>query len=369
MTEFNGKKENNEMSKYKSPLHEMAETTKTQFWNDSCSVPELVYAMEHGAVGATTNPVIVGQVLQKELQTYVPQINKSIAENPEATEDEIAWMLIEQMAVSGAKLLEPVFKKSGGQCGYISIQINAKNYKIWEKMVEQAVYFKGLAPNIMVKMPVSRAGVRAIEESTYRGVTVNATVSFTTPQALAVAEAVERGLARRTKECLDNSSLHPVCTIMVGRIEDWLKDVMNAEGIVVDPNAISMSGVAVFKRAYKIFMEKGYRTRLLAAAFRNHFHWSEFIGGDVSLTIPHKWIKNFVNSDITVEPRMDNEVDARLLGQLQKHFKDFNRAYEPDGMKPEEFDGFGATKKTLDQFLKGYNDMVAVMRGFMLESR
>lgn len=355
------------MSKFKSPMHEMSETTKTQFWNDSCSIPELTYALEHGAVGATTNPVIVGQVLRQEIEDYIPQIRKLIADNPSATEDEIAWLLNEQMAVAGAKLLEPAFKKTGGQAGYISIQTNAKYYRNAEKMVEQATHFKGLAPNVMVKIPVTAAGIKAIEESTYRGVNVNATVSFTVPQALAVGESIERGLARRKKEGLDNAMVHPVCTIMVGRIEDWLRDVVNTEGTIVTPAALDVSGVAVFKKAYKIYKEKNYSARLLAAAYRNHLHWSEFIGGDVSLTIPHKWIKRFVQSDITVEPRMDDPVDPKLLSQLEKHFVDFRRAYEPDGMKPEEFDSFGATRRTLMQFLKGYDDMVGIVRDFMVD--
>lgn len=354
------------MANYKSPMHEMAETTPTQFWNDSCSIPEMKYALEHGGVGATTNPVIVGQVLSQELETYAPVIRRLIGDNPMATEDEIAWLLNEHMALEGAKLLEPVFAATGGKAGYISIQTNAKYYRNPAKMAAQAEHFKGLAPNIMVKMPVTAAGVRAVEESTYRGVNVNATVSFTVPQALAVAEAVERGLARREREGLDNSAMHPVCTIMVGRIEDWLRDVMNAEGIIVDPHAIDMSGVAVFKNALRIYKEKGYKTRLLAAAYRNHYQWSELIGGDVSMTIPHKWIKRFAESDITVENRIDDPVDEGVLAQLKKHFVDFNRAYEPDGMKPEEFDGFGATRKTLMQFLNGYDDMVKVVRGFML---
>jgi transaldolase len=348
-------------------MREMAETTKTQFWNDSCSIPELTYAMEHGAVGATTNPVIVGQVLRQELDKYVPQIREQIRANPTGTEDDVAWKLNEQMALAGAKLLTPVFEKTEGKAGYISIQTNAKFYRDAEKIVEQAVYFKDLAPNVMVKMPVTAAGVKAIEESIYRGVNVNATVSFTTPQALAVAESVERGLARRKKEGLDNSALHPVCTIMVGRIEDWLREVVKEEGAVVTPAALDVAGVAVFKRAYKIYQEKGYATRLLVAAVRSHLHWSEFIGGDVSLTIPHSWIKRFVHSDITVEPRMDNPVDPWLLGQLQKHFADFRRAYEPDGMKIEEFDRFGPTRRTLTQFLKGYGDMLEIIRGFMVD--
>ncbi|MGI6160537.1 MAG: transaldolase family protein [Christensenellales bacterium] len=354
------------MSSYKSPLHQMSQTTPTQFWNDNCAISDLKFAIEHGAVGATTNPVIVGQVLDANLDDYLPRIKQLIKDNPSATEDEIAWAINEQMAIDGAKLLEPAFKASGGKAGYISIQTNAKYYRDAKRMTDQAVYFKSLAPNIMVKMPVTQAGVKAVEESTYNGVNVNATVSFTVPQALAVAEAIERGLNRREKDGLDNSIMHPVCTIMVGRIEDWLRDVTKREGAIVDPLALDMSGVAVFKRAYNIYKEKGYKTRLLAAAYRNHHHWSELIGGEVSMTIPPGWIRRFVNSDITVENRMSNPVDPRLIAQLDKHYTDWRRAYEPDGMQPEEFAGFGATKATLMQFLKGYEYTLGIIRNIMV---
>jgi transaldolase len=270
------------------------------------------------------------------------------------------------MAVAGARLLEPVFKQTNGASGYISIQTNAKYYRNAGKITEQAVHFKSLAKNIMVKMPATNAGVKAVEESTYQGVNVNATVSFTVAQALAVAEAVERGIKRREAEGKDNSSLHPVCTIMVGRTDDWLKDVASKEDIVVDPLALEMAGVLVFKHAYKLYKERAYRTKLLAAAYRNHHHWSEFIGGDVSLTIPPGWIKKFVKSDITVENRMDRPADSRILSQLQKHLPEFNRSYDADGMAPDEFDGYGATIKTLTQFLNGYDKMVGIIRKFLL---
>jgi len=58
------------MSTYKSPLHEMSETTPTDYWNDSCAMDELSYGVEHGAVGATTNPVIVVDVLKKAYKDW-----------------------------------------------------------------------------------------------------------------------------------------------------------------------------------------------------------------------------------------------------------------------------------------------------------
>jgi len=349
-------------------MHEMSVTTPSQFWNDSCAPEAISYAIEHGGVGATTNPVIVGQVLEADLPGYKPVIKQLITENPNASEDEVAWLLNEKMAVDGAKLLYPIFKQTEKKTGYISIQTNTKYYNNTEKIVEQAVHFSDLAENIMVKMPVTAAGVAAVEECTYRGVNVNATVSFTVAQALAVAEAIKRGMERRSAQGLDNSFLYPVCTIMVGRVEDWLTEVREAGNIIVDPQAVTMSGIAVFKNAYRIYKERGYHTRLLSAAYRHHHHWSEFIGGDVSMTIPPMWIRRFVNSGITVENRMDTPVDPKLLSQLQNHFPDFNKAYDPDGMKPEEFDKYGATRRTLMQFLNGYDKMVGIVRDVMINS-
>ncbi|WHH58533.1 transaldolase family protein [Petroclostridium sp. X23] len=353
-------------NQYKSALHEMASTTPTDFWNDSCSISELEYAMEYGGVGATTNPVIVGEVLKKEMHLYKDRIKELIQEMPEATEDDIAWKLNEEMAVAGAKVLYPIYEKTKGQKGRISIQTNTKYYKDPKLLIEQALHFGTLAPNIQIKMPTTKAGIEAFEEATYQGISINATVSFTVPQALAVAEAVERGLKRREAEGKDTSWMHPVCTIMVGRLDDWLKAIAERDDVIVDPVCLEWAGVAVMKNAYKIYKEKGYRTQLLAAAYRNHLQWSEFIGADMALTITNKWIKRFNHSDITTEPRIDKPVDPKIIEQLAKHFPDFNKAYQPDGMPVEQFETYGATSRTLLQFLAGYDDLIRMIRDMMI---
>src|SRR6202030_2640483 len=140
-----------------------------------------------------------------------------------------------------------------------------------------------------------------------------ATVSFTRPQALAVAEAVERGLKRREREGKDISTMGPVCTIMVGRLDDWLKVVMERDGISTDPGYLEWAGVAVFKKAYKIFRERGYRLRLLSAAFRNQMHWSEFIGGDVVISPPYAWQVRLNASDVPVESRIEKAVSPAIV--------------------------------------------------------
>lgn len=350
---------------FKSPLHEMACTTPTDFWNDSCAIEELTYAIEHGAVGATSNPVIVGNVLKQEMHLWEDRIAEIIQQHPDATEDEISWMIIEEAAVKGSKLLLPIFEREKGLKGRLSIQTNPKYYRNAEKMLEQALYFNTLAPNMMVKIPATTAGIKAIEEATYNGVNINATVCFTVPQCIAVAEAVESGLKRRESDGQSIETIRPVCTVMVGRVDDWLREVMNKKSIITDPGYLEWAGVAVAKRAYQIYKERGYRLQVLPAAYRNHMHWSEFIGGDLTMTIPCGWQKKFNASDVLVESRIDLPVRPQIIGALSKHFEDFNRAYEEDGLSIDEFDSYGATARTLRQFLAGYNNLVEMIRDRM----
>jgi len=354
------------MNDYKSLLHQTVSTTKTDYWNDSCSVKELTYAIEHGAVGATTNPTIVMDVLKNEIHLWDERIQTIILNNPTWNENDIMWQVFEEVAVHGASLLKPVFDQHQGLKGRLSIQTNPINYRNTHAIVVQAVHFSQLAPNMQVKIPVTHAGVKAVEEATYHGVNINATVSFTVPQSLAVAEAVERGLARREAEGLDVSQMRPACTIMIGRTDDWMRAYAVREGIKVTPEAFDWAGIATFKKAYKIYKERGFRTRLLAAAYRNLFHWSALIGGDVILTIPYSWQLKINASDIEVKERMQDPVNPVYVQELYDKLDDFRKAYDENGLSVEDFDTYGATVRTLRGFIGSVHNLAGLIRDFML---
>jgi transaldolase len=351
---------------YKSPLHEMTQVTPTCLWNDSASIAELTYSIEHGAVGATCNPVIVLAVLKQEMHLWSERITELVEREPLATEGEIAWQLVQEISAKSASLLLPIFEAQSGRNGRLSIQTDPRLFRNPEALVAQAEDFNRLAPNMIVKIPVTRAGIPAIEEATYRGISINATVCFTLSQCVAVAEAVERGLRRREKEGKEVASMGPVCTIMVGRLDDWLKVAMEKENIVIDPGYLEWAGVAVFKKTYKLFRERGYRIRLLSAAFRNHMHWSELIGGDVVISPPCQWQRRFNASDIEVRPRIDTPVDPAIVDVLSKQFGDFRRAYTEQGLAVDEFDQFGPSRRTLRQFIAACHDLDGVVRDFIL---
>jgi transaldolase len=205
-----------------------------------------------------------------------------------------------------------------------------------------------------------------MEEASYRGVSVNTTVCFSVAQALAAGEAIEKGLKRREAEGLDIESMGPVVTVMMGRVEDWLRVQTERDGIVADPAALPWSGVAVFKRAYGIFRERSYRARLLGAAIRHHLHWSELIGGDVVITMPSNWQKRFNASDIEVRPRMDDPVEPAIVAELSAHFPDFVRAFEPDGLTRAEFDTFPPTTRTIRAFIASYHELLHAVTDAMI---
>jgi transaldolase len=285
---------------------------------------------------------------------------------PAAGEAEIGWQAVKDMTVEAARLLEPAFARYHGRNGRISVQTDPRLYRDKSALVAQALEFDALAKNVIVKIPATKTGIKAMEEATYRGVSINATVSFTVPQAVAVGEAIERGLVRREAEGLDVSTMGPVVTIMAGRLDDWLKKVVAQEAITIDPGYLEWAGVAALKRAYHIFQDRRFRSRILSAAFRNHMQWSELVGGDLVVSPPFAWQQKFNASGIDPVSRIDLPIEPRVIETLSAKVPDFNRAYEVDGMDVDEFDGFGSCRTTMRQFLAADADLDALVRDIIV---
>jgi transaldolase len=350
----------------RSPLARTVAETATDIWNDSCAIDELEYAIANGATGATANPTIVHDVWKQDPAHWRDRVRGLSIENPTWNEVDLAWAVVAEMSIRGARLLEPIFTREGGRKGRLSVQTDPTLFRDPRRMVDQAAGFDRLAPNIVVKFPATSAGIRAMEDASRRGISVNATVSFSVAQAVAAAEAVERGIAARAAAGEPTDAMGPVITLMMGRIEDWLRVLTERDGVIVDPAALPWSGIAVFKRAYGIFRERAFRARLLGAAIRHHYHWSELIGGDVVITMPSSWQRRFNASSIEVRPRIDDQVEPSIVAELSRAFPDFVRALEPDGLSVAEFDGFGPTVRTLRAFVASYHDLLHAVSDALL---
>jgi transaldolase len=336
-----------------------------EFWNDSCDLKELAEAVANGAMGATSNPVIVATAVEAARDVWLPVLDALVRDRPRATEDEIAWALTVRMARDASRLQLPAHERTEGRAGFLCVQVDPRLCRDAARMTGQGREIAAIGRNVAVKIPATAAGVSAIEQLTAEGIRTNATVCFSIAQAIACAEAVARGLQTAAAAGMDTLTLIPNVTIMVGRLDDHLGRVMEAGGRSVEPRAIAWSGVAVFKEAWRLFEERGYRSRLLVAAYRRALHWTELIGPRVVQTMPYKWWREFNASDVTPRRSLDEPVPKDILRALLGAFPDFRAAYTADGLRPEMFEAYGPSVHTLRQFLAGYDQLLELVRDRM----
>jgi transaldolase len=198
-----------------------------------------------------------------------------------------------------------------------------------------------------VKLPATAAGLDVLEDCVADGINVTSTVSFTVPQVLAIAERHRKGTERAKASGVKPGKCFSV--IMIGRLDDYLREVANDNGAEVSEADIRQSGLAVTKRAYQLYKERGYEAVLLVAALRGPYHLTELAGADVVMSIHPSSQDAFINQDYPREERIGVPVDREVIDRLST-MPEFVRAYEPDGMDPKEFVTFGATQRTLSQF-------------------
>jgi transaldolase len=321
------------------------ENTNTRWWHDSAEAAELKLGLERGAVGVTTNPFLANIALAKDRQLWASAIDTVLAQKlaPEAKAEALMQIAVTRTTES----LIPEFAASQGQSGFVCAQVNPLRAGDRDCMLAMAKRLHHWAPNIAVKLPATSAGLDVLEDCVAEGITVTATVSFTLPQVLAIAERHRAGSERAQAKGITPGKCFAV--IMIGRLDDFLREMAHDNQAAVSESDIRQAGLAVTKRAYAMYRERGYEAVLLVAALRGDYHLTELAGADLIMSIAPSFQEVFVTQDLPREERIEKPVPADTIERLS-HMPEFVRAYEPDGMTPAEFMAFGSTQRTLSQF-------------------
>jgi len=321
------------------------EHTRTRWWHDSAEESELDLGLKRGAVGVTTNPFLSNVALNKDRSLWSSAIDDVLARKlaPESK----AEALMQIAVTRAAGKLMPQYEASQGNSGFVCAQVNPLHAGDRDCMYAMAKRLHGWSPNIAVKLPATLAGLDVLEDCAAEGITTTATVSFTVPQTVAIAERHRAGVARAKEKGIEPGKCFAV--IMIGRLDDYLREVVHDNQAAISEADIRLSGLAVTKRAYQIYQERGYDAVLLVAALRGAYHLTELTGADLIMSIHPSWQEPFVTQDFPREERIHQPVAQDSLDRLCQ-LSEFERAYEPDGMAPSDFVGFGATQRTLSQF-------------------
>ncbi|MCL5281901.1 MAG: hypothetical protein M1376_18560 [Planctomycetes bacterium] len=321
--------------------------TKTTWWHDSADPVELKRGIERGAIGATTNPFLASVALHANKTLWAAEIRSVLAESTEPEKKAEGLMGI--VVRHAAEQLLPQYQKTDGQTGYVCAQVNPSKAGDREPMLAMARRFSGWAPNIAVKLPATAAGLDVLEDCAAEGITCTLTISYTVPQTIATAERYRRGIQRATAKGIAPGKCFAV--IMIGRLDDYLRELAHDCCAEVSEADIRQAGLAVTKRAYSIYKQREYEATLIVAALRGTHHMTELAGAEVIMSIFPTIQEMLLTPDLPQQERIDVDIPADVIERLSQ-IPDFVRAYEPDGMKPTEFVTYGVTQRTLSQFIE-----------------
>ena len=325
--------------------------TDGYWWTDTADYATLDEAIENGATGVTTNPILIKKSLYANPEFWRPYLNSAIG----LKGDEKAEQILRCVTIEIAKKFEPIFVQTKGVQGYVCAQVNPKEQGNTEAMITMGRRLAAWAPNIAVKLPATAAGLRAIEELTAEGITTVGTVSFTAAQAVAVAAAQQRGIDRCRASGKTPGAAFAV--LMVGRIDDYLRDVIKDMRSDVPESDIICAGTAAIKKAYAVCAERGYEAKLMPAGMRGGYHAVALAGSDMSFSLSEGILKALLKETEFVE-HINESVAEDTIARLSA-VPEFIRAYDVQALKEEEFIRFGASQRTLSQFVEAGWNMIA----------
>jgi transaldolase len=324
------------------------ENTKTIWWHDSAEPSELDRGIQRGAIGATTNPFLSHLALSKNKDAWSRDIDNVLSEDLESERKAERLMSIE--ITHAAHQFEPQYEKSACRMGYVCAQVNPARAADRECMLSMARRFHAWAPNIAVKLPATAAGLDVLEDCTAEGITATLTISYTVPQVIAIAERHHLGICRAEQNGIEPGKCFAV--IMIGRLDDYLRDVAHDNKADISESDIRQAGLTVSKRAYSIYKQRGYETTLIVAALRGTYHMTELAGAEIIMSIAPPYQEMLLSEELACEERINNQIPGDVIERLSA-LPEFVRAYEPEGMTPKDFIGYGVTQKTLAQFYEG----------------
>jgi transaldolase len=313
---------------------------------------------EDGVVGVTSNPSIFEQALASGAA-----YDEEIAASSETDARSIFLALASRDVAAACDLLRPVWERTAGRDGYVSLEVEPNLADDADATIAQATRFHDAIarPNLLVKVPATAAGIAAIEELTAGGHSINVTLIFSLARHREAMEAYLRGLERLLERGGDPAYVHSVASFFVSRVDTEADRRLERLGRAELKGRL---GVANAKLAYRQYMRafSGDRWDALAArgataqrclwaststkdaSLRDTLYVEELIGAQTISTMPETTLRAFqdhgrvaasLEHDVPRAEALFAELDAAgvdyddVVATLEREgIEKFVRAYE-----------------------------------------
>lgn len=217
--------------------------------------------IDDGVLGVTSNPAIFQKAIG-ESDTYDDVIRQMLNEDVEVLYEKLAIADIQ----GACDLFKPVYDRTGGRDGYVSLEVSPTLAQNTEQTIAEAerLYKAVNRPNVMIKIPATPEGIPAVEEVIRRGISVNVTLIFGVENYKQVAEAYLKGLERRHAEGASLDNIASVASFFLSRIDTAVDRILynniraaqvhgDTTRIAANNRLLGQIAIANAKLAYRTF--------------------------------------------------------------------------------------------------------------------
>jgi transaldolase len=313
-----------------TPLNQLAEHGQS-VWSDYLSRNfiddgDLARLVADGVVGVTSNPTIF-QAAIAEGDAYDEQIKAVSA--TESDPKEIFLALARDDIRAACDVLRHVWDEGNGKDGWVSLEVDPNLAHDTKATIDEAARLHELIdrPNLLIKIPATKEGLSAIEETIASGIPVNVTLIFSLQRHREVAEAYIRGIERLVENGGDASKIASVASFFVSRVDteaDRRLDEIGGPDELKGKLAIANAKLA-YATYLEVFAGSGWDELAAAGAtpqrclwaststknpaYRDVMYVEELVGPDTVNTMPRETIEA-VQDHATIERTLDRDIDG-----------------------------------------------------------
>jgi transaldolase len=343
----------------KTPLQELADHGQS-VWIDYLSRSlvqdgDLSGLVDQGIVGVTSNPTIFQGAIA-EGDAYDDQI-REIVSNGESEPKEIFIALATQDIQGACDILRSVYDEGDGKDGYVSFEVDPNLAHDTQATEDEAKRLHGLVerPNLFIKIPATKEGLPAIEDTIAAGIPVNVTLIFSLERHREVAEAYVRGLQRLADDGGDLTRVASVASFFVSRVDteaDKRLDELGGHDELKGKLAIA-NAVLAYQTYKEVFSGEQWealeakgasKQRCLWAStstknpdYRDVIYVEELVGPDTVNTMPRATVEAVLDHG-EIRASLEEDVDGarKVLADLKDagiDYDDVVETLEKEGVK------------------------------------
>lgn len=313
---------------------------------------ELEQHIKEGITGLTSNPAILLKGLKGS--PYYRDALQKMSHSRLLPEKRLEGLIIPDIR-DACDLFMPVFERSGFEDGYVSMEVSPKLAFDTEATLDAAIRLidEVERPNLMIKVPATKAGIAAFEKLVSLGININVTLIFSLHQAFHVHEAYVRGLNRFSASGGKAENIRSVASIFLSRIDTLVDNLLGANEDLKGKTGVSLAKIA-YQRFLDVFhgphskLEKGHPQKLLWAstgtknpAYSDLLYVEPLIGKETVNTVPETTLQAFIDHG-----KAENTLVLNLK-EAEDHFIALERA----GIDMEQ-----VSNRLFDEGLKAFDD-------------